>query len=155
MTTILGIDPGEATGWSLWEYGKNTAARRLEYGLVLRGVEGFMEFTYAMPMRIADEIVFEEFKLDGRTKSPDLVSREIQGCARMWTYGREVPLHLQDNGFKRQVNDQVLKDAGLWVMPADVGYHKGRDVNDSQVHVLARLKTQGHLPTLARYWPDE
>src|SRR4051812_3156241 len=42
--TLLSIDPGEATGWSIWLVDEDRPIQRIEYGVTPNGVEGFLDY---------------------------------------------------------------------------------------------------------------
>ena len=157
---ILSIDPGEATGWSLWVLDDFMPMKRLEYGVITGGVRGFsIWFDFYGRFEVGEEgvIVFEQFRLGGDVVNPNIEAKAIEGAL---IYAREsqetrASLVFNQRSDKRQVRDDVLKAAGLWITGKPVGWTDGRDVNDSQIHALAYAKSVlRHRPTLERYFSD-
>lgn len=143
MNRILGLDPGKATGWSLWEYDAITPLRPVSHGTIEGGLSGFLawwrdggvEFT-------TDEVVCESFRLDGRTPNPDITPLRIEGAlAALWP-----ETIFQPNTMKLHMTDERIKALGLW-WPG-----KGHD-RDSLRHVWALMKMRKHYPTLMAGWP--
>lgn len=163
--TILVIDPGLATGWSTWWSDEGYVARRLEYGLIHDGAEGWpgsdiWALLHGAGGRI-DRVVCEKFDLDGRTARPDLTPKLLEGIIIAWCWEDRVPLTFQPKSHKALVGrepktrDDRLKQHGLWLTGSDVGHTDGRDVNDSQLHALAYYFDKGHRPTIRRFWSDQ
>lgn len=163
MTRLLALDPGEVTGWSLWEwqYESDRHAERTDYGLVKGGVEGFKKwFIGERPVPIG-LVVCEKYQLDQRTTSPNTTPLVIEGvlialCA--------VPIVWQPTSAKSEIHDDVLKKTNLrpgpgpsrlWLTGKDpkIKHTDARDVNDSQIHALAYLR-HAHRPTAAWLYPD-
>lgn len=157
---ILAIDPGLATGWSTWAYDPERPLMRLDYGLVQGGVAGWIEWmTSTLGLLRPDVTVCESFKLDGRTKFPEVEPLRIEGALLAVYDALSLPSVIwQPNSTKVQVQDAVLKRTGFWLTGKDVGWADARDVNDSQIHALAYVKlleeTTDLQPTTAAYWPE-
>lgn len=155
--TLLSIDPGEATGWSIWLVDEDRPIQRIEYGVTPNGVEGFLDYWESRLRTLRpDIIVFEEFILDGRTKFPPLVARDIQGALVANLRLAGLPgLDLQRNSDKALCPDAVLAEHGLWLLPSEVDWEDARDINDSQIHAIvwAAFKND-HGPTQAAFFPD-
>ncbi|WP_217182683.1 hypothetical protein [Streptomyces sp. AC495_CC817] len=141
MTTLLAVDPGVSTGWSVWTYDAVTPLRVIEHGTVKNGLRGFLDW-FDSPAGDLDEIVAEDFILDGRTAQPDTTPLEILGALEALVWPTCVPLIRQRNFMKAHAPDPLLKEKGLWWPGA------GHD-RDSARHALALLKTRRHAPTLA------
>lgn len=152
---VLAIDPGMATGWSMWEMSPEKPMHRLEFGLTADGCEGFLDWLDEIRLDLIDHFVIEDFRLAGDTKNPNLEALEIIGGLRAFCRftGKPAP-ERQHRSLKPQVSDELLKRHGLWVAPGDTHWVDGRDINDSAIHALLWAKHQEHLPTLERYWPE-
>lgn len=160
--SILALDPGESTGWSLWALDDDYPIQRLDYGLVKGGMEGLVTF---MEVRLGavrpDVIVCEKWNVnDGRRGDPTEPLR-IEGAMYAIASALGLELVFQPTSMKDQCHDYVLQDNGLWISPAEakldpaILWVDARDVNDSQIHALAWAKTTAqHEPTLAAYWPE-
>jgi hypothetical protein len=172
---ILGIDPGDVTGWSWWQVEAHRPASRLTYGLIQGGIEGFItacrdldesiiypgEHSFQLMLRNTTTVVFEQFKLNGDAINPQTEALEIQGAMKMKLrdMGNPPELVIQSRDKKRNVRDSILKGAGLYLNKREIERDMGiewtdaRDINDSQIHVLGYLKDRGHVPTMREYWP--
>src|SRR6478736_10388975 len=70
--SILSIDPGEVTGWSLWALDAELPVQRLEYGLIKGGLAGFIfwiEHRYGQ-LRPDVTVVEKWNRHDGRKGDP-------------------------------------------------------------------------------------
>lgn len=153
MKYLLAIDPGKATGWSLWAYDSALALTRRDLGVIPGGVHGFILWWRELPHCI-DEIVFETFRLgDDFVNDRTMQASQIEG-ALLALVPPEFPIWWQRRSDKRAVPDHVLKRHGLWITGSAVDWEDGRDVNDSQIHALAWAKRQEHEPTLRRYFGE-
>lgn len=143
MRTLLALDPGESTGWSMWEYGDDTPLRCLDHGTILFGLKGFIKWWGENRWHmLADEVVCESFILDGRTVKPNVTPLQIEGAlAVLWG-----DTAYQRNTYKAHAPDEFLKAQGLWWKG------KGHD-RDSARHAFAYVKTRKHMPSLLHYWP--
>lgn len=146
MTTLLSLDPGVSTGWSTWRYDAVTPLRLVGYGTITGGLHGFIRWHEKRAHQFADgpdwnEVVAEDFVLDGRTARPDTTPLDILGALEYACHIYEVPLIRQRNFMKNHAPDDLLKRLDLW-WPG-----KGHD-RDSARHALALLKTRKHAPTL-------
>lgn len=143
MTTLLALDPGGTTGWSFWRYDAVTPLRHVDHGMIPGGLRGFIQWWEETAGGDPDEIVAEDFILDGRTAMPDTTPLEILGALDM---AAPVPVIRQRNVMKAMATDEFLKRNDLWWKGA------GHD-RDSARHALALMKRRKHVPTLRRYWP--
>lgn len=146
MTVILGLDPGESTGWSVWEYGQTFAPQELAHGIIAGGLAGFIRWwRLNIDEGAWDEVVCESFRLDGRTDFPNVTPLRIEGAlAVLWP-----ETHFQPNTMKLHLSDRKMKELGLWWKGP------GHD-RDSMRHVFAYLKTnRRHRPTLELWRPPQ
>lgn len=141
MSVLLALDPGVSTGWSFWHYDATTPLRHIDHGTIPHGLRGFLGWLSDTHGGEPDEIVAEDFILDGRTARPDTTPLEILGALELFAHTTETPLVRQRNVMKAHAPDQLLKDKGLW-WPG-----KGHD-RDSARHAIAFMKTRRHAPTL-------
>lgn len=140
---LLALDPGGTTGWSLWRYTAIEPLTLISYGMVGLGLTGFLHWWQEnFASMEVDEIVIEDFVLDGRTPRPDTTALELIGATIALS---PVPVIRQRNVAKIHATDEMLKRSGLWWRGA------GHD-RDSAKHALALVKTRRHVPTIARYW---
>lgn len=142
---LLSLDPGKCTGWSLWIVRDDAPIDLIDYGQVSGGVDGFVDWWRKMQQGGLswDTVVSESFRLDGRTPSPDLTPKLIEGAlAVLWPRS----VIYQANTYKVHAPDDLLKRAGLW--------QKGMPhANDAIRHAIAWAKLSGHLPTIKWLWP--
>lgn len=161
--TVLGIDPGEVTGWSLWLLDRDVPIQRIEYGLIKGGVDGFITW---MEIRLGQlrpsVIVCERFNTkDGRVAVADLTPLPIEGALKAVASALALEVVWQYNSAKDLCRDDVLKRFGYWITPAQakvdpaIDHIDARDVNDSQAHVLGWAKGMGHTPTIELLWPPD
>lgn len=151
---LLALDPGMATGWSLWAVPEETAMERVNYGLIPGGVAGFVKWARANTGGImaAHRLVVERF-----VPGPGPLNYEplkIEGAIQaLLEPHQRITWHLRSD--KAHVPDPLLVQHDLWVTGRDprVQWEDGRDVNDSQIHALAWGKRH-HYPTLERFWPE-
>lgn len=143
MNTILGLDPGGTTGWSLWQYDALTPPRPIEHGQVSGGLDGFLEWWEGDDMGYRSmEVVSESFRLDGRTPKPDVTPLRIEGALRVL----RPDVIYQPNTMKMHLTDDRIKALGLW--------WKGEPhAIDSMRHVWALMRARRHMPTLLCGWP--
>lgn len=118
------------------------------------GTEGFSAWWADMasdgwePLTEA-HVVCESFRLDDRTKQPDLTPVEIIGFLK----GTGVPITYQPPAKgKHKITNAVLKRAGIYPKRGQV---KGGHVVDAERHALEYLVTKRHLPTIELLWPKE
>ena len=161
MTTLLAIDPGQATGWSLWFPNVTRPFELVTWGVVTGGASGFIHSDQMVSLiREADIVVCEKFILDGRASdSPvDIVPKDIEGMVRALCLhargDRPVEPRYQDKALKATVPDAVVKRAGYWVENSQVDHEDARDVNDSIIHALIYAREIEHEPTLQRLYPE-
>lgn len=147
MTILLALDPGGTTGFSLWQYGATEPLSHVTHGMVANGLHGWLHWWHTTYVELlVDEIVIEDFLLDGRTPKPDTTALEVIGAVEALASLHGTPVLRQRNVLKAHCPDEKLKEWGFW-WPG-----KGHD-RDSARHALASLKIARHRPTLERYWP--
>ena len=160
---ILGIDPGEVTGWSLWALEDDRPIQRLEYGLIKDGRAGWLRLGGMWLGQLRPGLVIcEKFNEDdGRKGVANLTPIWIEGSIETMCDALGLEVLMQPTAAKSQVHDDVLRRAGLYIenrvakKDAAIMHQDARDVNDSQIHVLAWAKAAiDHEPTIALYWPD-
>ena len=135
---FLSLDPGELTGWSLWEMFADSPLRNLDHGTIHGGLSGFCAWWREAP-KDWDFIVAESFVLDGRTPKPNVTPLRIEGALHMaWA---PMPIVFQRNTQKAQAPDDLLKRNGLWWTG------EGHD-RDSARHAIAYARNIVHIPTL-------
>lgn len=159
MTLMLAIDPGEVTGWSTWAMEPDAPLKRLDYGLVKGGAEGWVIWMSRNMMMRPDMTVCERFNPnDGRAAKAAYIDHiRIEGALMAILDALALPSPIWHyNDMKALCTDATLKSSGLWLTGADdrIDWQDARDVNDSQRHALARAKASGHEPTLLEYWPE-
>jgi len=153
MHKLLSIDPGYATGVSLWSVPDDEEIEREAYFLVSGGIDGFEEWWWSIASYFPDEtiLVCESFIQDGRTPKVESDALQIEGFLR-GVYGVE-NITWQRNSMKNARNgDRLLKQHGLFLTGKQVGWKDGRDVNDSQLHALAWAKNN-HAPSQEYFFP--
>lgn len=149
--TLLSIDPGWATGVSLWTVPDDEPIERQAYWLVVGGPEGFNEW-WRNDGPWVDLVICEEFIQDGRTPKVDTNALQIEGYLMgVWGIDRVI---WQRNAMKNtKTGDVLLKQHGLFLTGKLVHWKDGRDVNDSQLHALAWAKNN-HRPSQEFFWPN-
>jgi len=156
---LVAIDPGKATGVSVWRVPGDEPIERIDYKLIQGGADGFIEWMLFEP-EDADIFVVEQFIQDGRTPRVDPNALQIEGFLKGYELvqkDKEHPIwefHWQRNAAKGIVGDKVLKQHGYWLTGKQVGWTDGRDVNDSQLHALYWAKLN-HRPSLEYYFPKK
>lgn len=158
---LLALDPGDATGWSVWDLEPDEPIFRLDYGVIPNGIDGFIAWTMNHHHYLREAIVVcERFVPDGGAQEYEPLG--IEGALRCaLAYLGAPPPTFQLRSRKRnlgdaKVRDQLLKTLNLWVTGADpkVAWVDGRDVNDTAIHALVWAKDHEHQPTLAAFWPE-
>lgn len=151
---LLAIDPGFATGVSLWRVPEDEPIERMAYWLIQNGPDGFDEF-WTNGSGILDYIwdnltvVCEKFIQDGRTPRVDPNALQIEGYL-MGAWGiNEVTW--QRNGAKASIPDRFLRQHGFWLTGKQVGWKDADDVNDSQRHAL-HWAMNNHRPSQEFFW---
>lgn len=152
--TIVGIDPGMATGISVGEYSDTEPYKLLFAVVVHNGVKGFIDWwRREMPYLDDSRIVFERFVLRNNGFVPDLEAVKIEGALMALAYRCNITYQLRTA--KATVPDSALKEHGLWQTGKTVGHTDGRDVNDSIIHALHYMQTMPHEPTLREYFSEQ
>lgn len=143
MRTILALDPGKCTGWSLWGYDSITPLRPIEHGQAPNGLQGFLDLWRNLNHDYdIDEVVSESFRLDGRTPKPDITPLHIEGALAVL----RPDVVYQPNTMKMHMTDERIKALGLW--------WKGQPhAVDSLRHAWAYMRSVKHMPTLLCGWP--
>ena len=142
VTSLLALDPGGTTGWSLWRFTEAMPIEHVAHGQVSGGVDGFVQWWHRQDEQDIDEVVSESFVLDGRTASPDITPLRIEGALAVLWPG----VIYQRNVYKGHVPDAKIKELGLW-------WAGEPHAVDSMRHALALMKVRRHLPTLMWAWP--
>lgn len=153
---ILVFDPGEVTGWSLWNFASEYPLQRLEFGVIPGGVDGFLDWLEEHLGILAVSIVICEWfnpALGTGGGFKNYEAMEIQGALRGACRALAIDLVKQQVDMKAECTDDALKRAGLWIENAEVEWEDARDVNDTQRHALAFAKSQDHEPTIRAIWP--
>lgn len=124
---VLGLDPGNTTGWSLWHGGN-----LVEWGEIkLRRTSNIVDLLYSFDE--LGQIVVEEYRIyPNRAKQHighDLFTPRVIGAVEAYAYMKNVPVHFQPASLgKSHFTDARLKALGL--------YKKGhRHANDAIRHV--------------------
>lgn len=159
--SILVIDPGEVTGWSLWALDREYPVQRLEYGMIHGGLDGFITFMEVRLGRMRpDLIICEKWNTnDGRRGDPSNPLR-IEGALQAMCSALGLELLWQMNDMKSLCTDATLIEHGLYITPKEakvdptILHVDARDVNDTAIHMLAYAKASGHDATIALFWPD-
>jgi hypothetical protein len=135
---LLAFDPGETTGWSVWEFSDRQPLTHIAHGMQRGGVQGVIDFWRALPdEHLPTVVVSESFVIDGRTEFPNVEPLRVEGAlAALWNG----PLFLQRNTFKRHGPDELLDEHGWYWDGA------GHD-RDSARHAIAFVLTQKHMPS--------
>ncbi len=156
---LLAIDPGWATGASLWRVPEDEPIERMAYWLIDGGPDAFEEWWQSETWNVDEkgfyvvddlEIVCEKFVQDGRTPRVDPNALLIEGFLR-GAWGKDY-ITWQRNSAKTTVGDKLLKQHGFWLTGKQVKWTDGRDVNDSQLHGL-HWAMNNHRPSLEYFWP--
>lgn len=158
---VWSCDPGETTGWSLWEMPDDKPMMRLQYGAIKAGVDGFIYWAERnLGILRPTLIIFERFNPDlGYGRGKDYQALEVQGSVKTLASALGIDLVLHDTNMKALCTDNDLKRLGYYIMPEQarvdpaILHEDARDVNDSQIHALAHAKASDHESTLAAFWP--
>ncbi|QIK61788.1 hypothetical protein G7068_16105 [Leucobacter viscericola] len=145
MTTLLTLDPGGTTGYSLWSVNDSDPIRLLEHGQWQSGIDGVISNQVVICR--ADILVSESFVDDGRTPKPDVQALRIEGALMTMRAlaGQSAPI-FQRNVYKAHAPDELLRRTGYW--------KKGQPhATDAIRHAIAWAKTRGHRPTIESLWP--
>lgn len=138
---ILGLDPGETTGWSLFD-GEN----RIDGGLIINGLDGFKEWAKAeMPQH--DVLVVEAFVVEpGFVGTP--VAAEVLGAAFALSGAEKRVRQLRSKKATVIAGTEAERNAWLREHGFDFIIHE----MDATVHVLVYLKRIRHKAAFLRYW---
>lgn len=151
---MLFMDPGETTGWSLWNYEETLPLMRLEWGYITGGFEGVMDWGERHLGLLRPDIYCERFDPLRGNNHKNFEPMLIEGGLRAIARALGLPFEYQDTGMKALCTDETLRRNGLWIENSEVEHEDARDINDSQIHALAWGKSHDHQPTIERYWPD-
>ena len=154
-------DPGETTGWSLWEFPDDAPAMRLEYGAIKGGHLGVQDWIERGNLALLrpSVVIFERFNPDlgyGKAKDYDALVTQGVVLAGARAIGVEVIYH--ETNMKALCTDDDLKRLGFWITPAQarvdpaILHEDARDVNDSALHAMAHAKVTGHEATVTAFW---
>ena len=138
---LLGIDPGDSTGWALFEDEK-----RIDGGVIINGRDGFIEWAKAeMPQH--DVLVVEDFVVQ-----PSFVgtptAAEVLGAA--WALSDAPRKVKQLRALKATVIAGTEAERNAWLRSH--GFDFIIHEMDATVHVLVYLKRIGHKPAFWLYW---
>lgn len=147
MTSLLALDPGGTTGWSLWEYGPDAPLTLQDFGQVPGGVYAFSQWARTLQRTTwVDQVVAESFLDDGRTDAPDVTPLRLEGAIVALFQVEGAQVVWQRNTAKASASDEFLKRHGLWL--------EGKPhARDSVRHAIHYAKSRQHLPTIERFWP--
>lgn len=138
---ILGLDPGETTGWSLF-----LEEKRIDGGLITGGLLGFIEWAKT-EMPDHDVLVVEAFVVEpGFVGTP--VAAEILGVA--FALSPAEKKHKQLRSQKATVIRGTEAERNAWLR--SIGFDFIIHEMDATVHVLVYLKRIGHKPAFWLYW---
>lgn len=141
MSIILAIDPGETTGYAVFEYTETDPATLFEYGEIPGGLQVFMEWWQQQSIKF-DVLVAEDFILRGGVKLPNTTALRILGFLAPYA-----PVLQPPAGRKKAVSDDVLKRLGMYLPGKQY-----RNAREAVRHGVWYLKRQQHLPTLQYGW---
>ena len=138
---ILGLDPGDSTGWALFD-GEN----RIDGGLIINGLDGFKEWAKAdMPQH--DVLVVEAFVVEpGFVGTP--VAAEVLGAAFALSRAEKQVRQLRSKKATVIAGTEAARNAWL----REHGFGLIIHAMDATVHVLVYLKRIGHKAAFWRYW---
>lgn len=153
MTMTLAIDPGKISGLVWGWFDEATPWHQVH--VEAWDFEEFSTMIWNAEVNWGDHLIVERFVPqsggDFTLKENDLAGVETIGMIRHANTASEV--YWRTRADKSQVNDQVLKDNGLWVTGKKVRWTDGRDVNDATIHSLGHVAfTLEHAPTLTKYF---
>lgn len=138
---ILGLDPGDSTGWALFD-----GEKRIDGGVIINGLDGFIEWaTTEMPQH--DVLVVEAFVVQ-----PSFVgtptAAEVLGAA--WAMSRAEKKVRQLRSQKATVVAGSEAERNEWLR--SIGFDFIIHEMDATVHVLVYLKRIGHKAAFWLYW---
>lgn len=135
---LLAFDPGETTGWSVWEFDDTRPLTHIAHGMQKGGIYGVKDLIRALPPEhVPTLVVSESFVDDHRTEDPNVMPLRVEG---MLVAMFDVPLYFQRNTYKSHGPNDLLEQHG-WLWPGP-----GHDV-DSARHAIAFALTMKHMPT--------
>lgn len=138
---ILGLDPGETTGWSLF-----LEEKRIAGGVITGGLEGFIQWAKTeMPEH--DVLVVEAFVVEPSFVGTP-VAAEILGVA--FALSPAERKHRQLRSQKATVIRGTEAERNAWLR--SLGFDFIIHEMDATVHVLIYLKRIGHKAAFWRYW---
>lgn len=138
---ILGLDPGETTGWALF-----IGEKRIAGGTIPNGRDGFLEWARTeMPPH--DVLVVEDFVVQPSFVGTPVAS-EVIGVA--WALSPAEKKVKQLRALKATVIDGSEADRNAWLR--SIGFDFIIHEMDATVHVLVYLKRIRHKPAYMLYW---
>lgn len=138
---ILGLDPGETTGWSLF-----LEEKRIAGGTITGGLLGFIEWAKT-EMPDHDVLVVEAFVVEpGFVGTP--VAAEILGVAFALSPAEKKYKQLRSQKATVIAGSEAQRNAWLRTHGFDFIIHE----MDATVHVLLYLKRIRHKAAYLRYW---
>lgn len=141
---ILSCDPGESTGWALWEDGK-----LISQGVITNGVEGAILWAMTdMPEH--DTLILESFIVE-----PDFVGRsfasEVIGILLLRSRQMGATVHaFQSRGQKATVVRGSETERFRWLR--NHGFTGTSHELDAISHGLLRMRLEGNAEVVNRYW---
>lgn len=138
---ILGLDPGETTGWSLF-----LEEKRIAGGIITGGLDGFIKWAKT-EMPAHDVLVVEAFVVEPSFVGTP-VAAEILGVA--FALSPAEKKHRQLRSQKATVIRGTEAERNAWLR--SLGFDFIIHEMDATVHVLIYLKRIGHKPAFWRYW---
>lgn len=138
---ILGLDPGQSTGWALF-----LAEKLIASGVITGGRDGFIEWAKTeMPQH--DVLVVESFIVER-----DFVGRsdasEVIGAAFALS---DAPIKREQlRSAKSTLINGTQTQRFAWLR--EQGFEGVSHALDAITHVLLYLKAIGHKPAYWRYW---
>lgn len=142
---ILSCDPGESTGWALWDDDKLIAQ-----GVITNGVDGAIEWAMT-EMPAHDTLVLESFIVE-----PDFVGRsyasEVIGVLMLASrqMGANPVVGFQSRGQKATVIRGTETQRFEWLRSH--GFTGSSHELDAIAHGLLRLRREGNVAVVKQYW---
>lgn len=155
MTTIVGVDPGKATGWAYGHY-TDTDPLTLRLAFITPTLRESYDHWLYFGADYYDELVVERFVNRVNAFVPNLDGVKVEGLIEATYEDQYGSIFWQPRTAKGKAGemDKVLKRIGMWQTGKMVGHKDGRDANDAIIHILKHMITAKHVPTLEAYFPD-